>query len=506
MIETKPAPSPIVEFRGVSKFFGQVSANKEISFQIQEGEICALLGENGAGKSTLMKILFGLEKPSEGEVLIRGERVDIVDPEAAHQQKIGMVHQHFMLAGPMTALDHVVLEQKSESLWRPLNRKKILHALEDLSARLQMPLPWEDPVESLPVGLQQRLEILKLLYLENEILIFDEPTAVLTPQEVEEFLKRLLDLKQKGKTIVLITHKLREVLAVADKVVVLRHGQVVAQGPRSQWNLQNLSEAMIGQSLKHSEFQQRPQAFLGVKQVILENILGRINFAIEKGEVIGIAGVEGNGQTELIEALLHPNGVKGLQGKCLLRTPQATKNLLALSNLEIRQLGVGYLSEDRHKKSVLLRSNLLENFLLGLQDLFSENGVLLIKKLQDALKEAVDRFDIKIGKTSDTMLSLSGGNQQKLVVARELTRPLNFLVAAQPTRGVDIGAIEKIHRALWDLRKKGTSILLVSSELEELMKLSDRILVMFKGEILGEFSRDQFDEKKIGAVMGGCAQ
>lgn len=493
------AVSPVIEFKKVSKTFGSVKANRDVSFSVHAGEVHAIVGENGAGKSTLMKILFGLYRADQGEVFLRGAPANIKNPADSKSAGIGMVHQHFMLAGPLTGLDHVILDTDHSPLLKTLPRQSVLQTLEKISADLQMPVPWTLPVEQLPVGIQQRIEILKLLYLQSEILIFDEPTAVLTPQETEEFLKRLLQLKAQGKTIILITHKLKEVFAVADSITVFRHGTVVGTAPSKNWNLSSLSEAMVGEPLRSSEFQSRPPEFQGTSSLKVKNLFGKINFHIEKGEVVGIAGVEGNGQSELIQALLNPRSLKTIEGQCLLENDE----LLTKTNAQIRQSGVGYLAEDRHSKGILLNASLDENFMLGTQDLWTHKGLLKMEEAEQALKKAVTEFDIKIGSTKDKISSLSGGNQQKLVVARELVRPLKLLVAAQPTRGVDIGAIEKIHQTLWNLRKKGTAILLISSELDELMKLSDRILVLYRGEFLGEFTRAAFDEKKIGAVMGG---
>lgn len=496
--------TPVIEFRKVSKTFGSVRANRDVSFSVQTGEIHAIVGENGAGKSTLMKILFGLYRADEGEIFLRGALAKINSPADSKAAGIGMVHQHFMLAGPLTGLDHVILDTERGPLFKPLQRKAVLQKLEKISEDLQMPVPWTLPVEQLPVGIQQRIEILKLLYLQSEILIFDEPTAVLTPQETEEFLKRLLRLKAQGKTVIMITHKLKEVFAVADSITVFRHGTVVGFAAKSEWTLASLSEAMVGEPLRSSEFQPRPESLERQKNLEVVNLFGKINFQIEKGEIVGVAGVEGNGQSDLIQALLNPRGLQvqrktPLEGHCRLDQVE----MLNKSNSEIRQSGVGYLAEDRHSKGILLDANLDENFILGTQDLWTHQGLLKIQEADQALKKAVVEFDIKIGNTKDKISSLSGGNQQKLVVARELVRPLKLLIAAQPTRGVDIGAIEKIHQTLWSLRKKGTSILLISSELDELMKLSDRILVLYRGEILGEFNRSEFDEKRIGAVMGG---
>jgi general nucleoside transport system ATP-binding protein len=495
--------SALIEFRNVSKYFGTCWANTRVSFTVQPGTIHAIVGENGAGKSTIMKTLFGLYTPDEGQVFLRGEAVNLSSPAVAKSCGIGMVHQHFMLAGPLTAVDHIIIEIPTSSLkagdLAPLPRAQLRSQLEQLSNSLQMPVPWDEPVENLPVGIQQRIEILKLLYNNYDILILDEPTAVLTPQEIQDFLARLKKIREQGKTILLITHKLKEVFAVADNITVFRKGRAVKSGPTSSWTPQTLSDDMIGEPF--IELDIKPSSFVSESLPALKFKNPQINFTVKKGEIVGIAGVEGNGQSELIQAIMNPRA-SSMNLSSISVYGAETSNL---TNLEVRKVGVGYLPEDRHSKGTSLTASLLDNYLLGQQYRFQKNGILNFSALRENFKVEAKAFDIQFQNEDQLLSELSGGNQQKLVVARELSCPLQCLIAAHPTRGVDIQAIKKIHHSLLQARDRGTGILLISSELDELMKLSDRILVLYRNEIIREFSRDQFDEKTIGAAMGGVA-
>jgi ABC-type uncharacterized transport system ATPase subunit len=488
--------SALIEFREVSKYFGNCLANSRVSFSVRPGTIHAIVGENGAGKSTIMKTLFGLYLPDEGEIFLKGKSVRLSSPADAKNHGIGMVHQHFMMAGPITALDHVLLEQPTRSL-APLPRTQLRAQLEELSASLQMPVPWDEPVENLPVGIQQRIEILKLLYNNYDILILDEPTAVLTPQEIQDFLARLKTIRSQGKTIFLITHKLKEVFAVADDITVFRKGRVVKSGPASTWTPQTLSDDMIGEHFRELDVQ--PSVFSSKNGPALQFGSPKMSFAVKNGEIVGVAGVEGNGQSELIQAIMNPKLSSFSPCEILVQG----KAISGLSNLEVRRSGVGYLPEDRHSKGACLSASLLENYLLGQQYRFQKNGILDFSSLKKSFASDAKAFDVQFQNEGQLLSELSGGNQQKLVVARELSSPLHALVAAHPTRGVDIQAIKKIHQSLLQARDRGTGILLISSELDELMKLSDRILVLYRGEIIREFSKAQYDERSIGAAMGG---
>lgn len=491
-----------IEFTDICKSYGAVKANDNISFQIQEGSIHALVGENGAGKSTIMKIFFGMERPDSGQIKINNTPLKFKSPQDAKRSGIGMVHQHFMLAGTITATDHVILESKKHhNLFSFLDRKKIRQELAELSKKFQLEVPWDEKIENLSIGLQQRLEILKILYNQSNILILDEPTAVLTPIEVRDFLDQLLRIKKQGKTVILITHKLKEVFECADHVTVFRKGKVVASKPIQEWDPESLPEALAGHKIPSLNYENQNLKFKGQVILNIQNLFNKINLQLEKGEILGIAGVEGNGQSELVKAIINPKDLKNLNANAQVNL--FDKNILSLSNKKIRSLGVGFLAEDRQHQSVILEASLYENFLLGKQSYFQKWGLLLSSKITKVIEKAVKDFSIKIASPYQKMKELSGGNQQKFVVARELCYPPQLLLACQPTRGVDISAIQTIHQQILDLKAQGGGVLLVSSELDELMKLSDRILVIYRGEFKAEYKRHEFDDKVIGAAMGG---
>jgi ABC-type uncharacterized transport system ATPase subunit len=501
----------LLEFKKIGKAFGSVQANKNISFSVQKGTIHGLVGENGAGKSTLMKVLFGLYQPDEGEIHYKGKSLSHFSPIAAKKIGIGMVHQHFMLAGPVPAIDHIILDQKENQTWFrdlffPLRRSLLLKTMEALSARFKMPVPWALKIEELPVGIQQRIEILKILNNDADLIILDEPTAVLTPQETLELFKHIRELKSHGKTIIVITHKLKEVFEIADQISVLRQGQLVFSDETKNCTIPLIAEKMVGRPVRFEasprDEHHRNEIALEFKSFTFNSKLQNISFSVHQKEIVGIAGVEGNGQSELIQSIfLHKQLGSHFKGKLEI----LGKDALHLSTEEIRKMGVSYLPEDRLSQGVLVDSAATDNFLLGrhFESAFQKNGILRKKKLAAATAAGIKDFDVRPSNINLELKNFSGGNQQKLVVARELSRTPQVLIAGQPTRGVDIGAIEFIHDKLIDLRNSGGAILLISSDLDELMKLSDRILVIFNGMIQGELNRSQFDEKKIGEMMGG---
>jgi simple sugar transport system ATP-binding protein len=495
--------NPFIEFFSITKKFDQFYANSEITFAVQKGTIHALVGENGAGKSTLMKILFGLLKATSGEIRLVGEKIEFDSPQSAKRSGIGMVHQHFQLAGSISALDHILLEQDGPGFER-LHRRRILNELEELSARFQMPVPWQKKVESLSVGIQQRIEIIKLLYRHAEILIFDEPTAVLSPQEIQALFSQLRILRQEGKTILLITHKLKEVLSIADDVTVLRKGQAVHSGPAQGVSEAQLAQWIVGRPPKrivNCDPVEATQTLLSVQKLSLEQNgiqqLRELSFSVKAGEIVGIAGVEGNGQAQLLQCLMRPSLLsQRLSGKIFYKDVE-------VRGRSLRDFNAAYFPEDRLHQGLLIDQPAPENFLLGQQrnKTFQLKGFLnwaLIKhETQKVLMaEAVTPQNINL-----PLAQFSGGNQQKFVVGRELHRQAQLVIAAHPTRGVDIGAIEHIHEKLLRLRTQGVGVLLVSSELEELMALADRILIFFNGEIVGEQRRADFDENQIGQWM-----
>ncbi|MBX2995137.1 MAG: ABC transporter ATP-binding protein [Bdellovibrionaceae bacterium] len=503
--------TPLLEFSNISKAYGQVHANQNINFQIHKGQIHALIGENGAGKSTLMKILFGLEHADSGEIRLRGERLDAKSPIEAKKKGLGMVQQHFQLAPALTALDHVILEQPHSflgSFFEKLNRDEWRQKLENLSEQFAMPLPWDQTVDQLSVGLQQRLEILKLLAFDADILILDEPTAVLTPQEVDAFLERLRSLRDSGKTIILITHKLREVIAVADWVTVLRQGKVAGTFAYEGQSPHSLASLMVGKAFSPQEFERKHSS--NEILVRVQNLsctshgvrkLDRVNFEIRSGQILGVAGVHGNGQTELIKALIMPKE-SGLHFEGSIKYGE--DDLLHLANKDIRKLEVGLIPEDRLQQAVIPALSAKENYLLGRHDFFKGRWIRRHRRDKE-LEESMEEFDVRPRNADLPFASFSGGNQQKIVVAREVNREPNLLVVAEPTRGVDIGAIEAIHASLIATRDAGVGVLLVSSELEELLRLSDRIIVMSKGQIKATLLREEFDVERIGCLMGGEA-
>lgn len=501
-----------VELRGLTKQFGSVVANAGVNLRVEPGTIHGVVGENGAGKSTAMKMLYGILPPDAGEILVHGRNCVWMSPADAIAAGIGMVHQHFMLAGPYSALDNILLGAEPVR-WGVIERKKAWARLEALARQYGLTVDWNQSVEELPVGVQQRIEILKLLYRDARILILDEPTAVLTPQETNELFRNLKKLRDEGKTILLITHKLKEVMAFTDHVTVFRAGTVTGEMQTSQTNPQELANLMVGRKvvLNIDVRPARPRdelamevAGLGLAGVVAgsRHKLSDVSFSVKCGEIVGIAGVEGNGQSELLQAVLHPRDP-------LCRTSGAVRvlgeDVTAWDARRIRDLGVAVIPEDRQQEGLLLERPVSENFLLGLQrsPAFSRAGFLNARSLQTAAVQAIEEYDVR---PRDLMIpagKLSGGNQQKLIVAREFQRKPRLLIAAQPTRGVDVGAIEFIHNRIVRARDEGAGVLLVSFELDDILTLSDRILVMYEGRIAAEFNRGQVSERELGLKMAG---
>lgn len=506
-----------VELRSVSKRFGDCVANRDVSLKVRAGTVHALVGENGAGKSTCMKMLYGLYRPDGGQILVGGLPVEFRTPRDAIKRRIGMVHQHFMLAYPHTGLDNILLgaePAKKGFGWlpapfRPIDREAAHREIKALAEAYRFQVDLTKPVAGLPVGVQQRLEILKLLYRDVEVLILDEPTAVLTPAEVQELLQNLKRLKAEGKTIIIITHKLREVLAFADDVTVIRRGEVVGTLPVKDATESSLAAMMVGRAVELTAKVPKLGA-LGAPGLSLENVwrvepgekprLKNVTFDVRAGEIVGICGVEGNGQTELLKLVTSPR--RHYQSGDLRILGRDARDLSARS---VRALGVGIVPEDRQAQGLLLDSDLTANFLLGLQRAapFVKRGLIQTKELARRLAEAIRRFDVRPATPSALARGLSGGNQQKLILARELELAPALFICAQPTRGVDVGSIEFIHEQIVAARQRGAAVLLVSSALEEIQALSDRILVFYEGEVVREFARGEADEKRLGKYMGG---
>ena len=490
----------------VSKRFPGVLANNQVSLQLERGRILALLGENGAGKSTLVNILFGMYRPDEGHVIIKGERVDLRGPDDAISRGIGMVHQHFQLVPPMRVVENIVLG--AEPVLRGLvdlgeSRRRVI----ELSRRYGLEIDPDAVVEDLPVGMQQRVEILKALYRNADVLIMDEPTGVLTPQEADHLLGVLRELTQTGLGVVFITHKLREVLAVADDIVVLRNGEVVGQTTPGETSENGLAEMMVGRSvmLRVDKSVAEPgDVVLELEKLSVEDDRGQIalnevSFEVREGEILGVAGVEGNGQRELVEAI---TGLRGLSsGLMKIGSDEFTSG----STRQIAEKGVAHIPEDREKHGLIGVYSLEENSVLNRyhRKPFTLRGFLRRDVIKRHAEGVVDEFDVRTPSTSVPASSLSGGNKQKLIVGREFSDDIDLLVAAQPTRGIDIGAIEFIHRRILDQRDKGTADLLVSAELDEILGLSDRIAVLYDGELMDVLDAEDSNREKIGLLMAG---
>jgi general nucleoside transport system ATP-binding protein len=503
------ADAPLLELRGITKQFPGVLANDRVDFDLTEGEVHALLGENGAGKSTLMNILYGLYHPDDGEIRLKGEHVRIGSPRDAIDLGIGMVHQHFMLIPVMTVAENIVLA--TEPTKGPfLDLRSAEERVRELSTQFGLAVRPEARVASISVGMQQRAEILKALYRGAEILILDEPTAVLTPQEARELFAIIRSLQAEGKSIVFISHKLNEVLEIADRITVLRQGKRVDTVPREGATQEGLARLMVGREVVLRV--EKPPAEPGETLLEVEDLTVRdergleavrgVSFDVKAGEIVGLAGVDGNGQTELIDAL---TGLRRPSGG---RIVAAGRDITSAGSRECLDLGVGHIPEDRQLRGLVLDFTLAEN--LALHDFRKEPdskwGWLYPRRLVQRAARLLKEFDVRGGRPQTLASALSGGNQQKVVVAREVSRNPRILVAAQPTRGLDVGAIEFVHRRLVKERDEGRAILLLSFELEEIQSLSDRILVIYEGRIVGEYAPGVSEEELGIAMTGGGKQ
>ena len=509
MSENAAADAPVVlEMRGVTKRFGPVTANDDISLVLHRGEILGLLGENGAGKSTLMKILYGLYKPDEGEIFVDGERAEIHDSKDAVTRGIGMVHQHFTLIPPLTVAENIVLgaEPRGGTLGVSLNMEEAIRATEELSERYGLKVDPRARVANLSVGVRQRVEILKALYRDVRILILDEPTAVLTPQETEDLFGVLKELVADGLSIILITHKLGELIGVGDEITIIRDGKVIGTVNAARTNERELARMMVGRDVllrveKESSsygdvrlFAENLTVHSGTDEVAVDGV----NLEVRGGEILGIAGVDGNGQTELAEALAGTRHVEG--GRVHLDGQDVTR----LGADARQERGLAYVPEDRATKGLVQDFALYENNTLKTyhERPFSRFGVIFPRIMRRRAAEALQAYDVRPPDPDARAASLSGGNQQKAVLARELSGDPGVLIASQPTRGVDVGAIEFIHRQILEQRSEGKAILLISLELEEVRSLSDRIVVIYGGRIVGEVGPDATDEE-LGLLMAG---
>jgi simple sugar transport system ATP-binding protein len=498
-----------VELRGITKRFGPVVANSEVSLRIRPNEILGLLGENGAGKTTLMNILSGLYQADEGEILIDGKPVKFHGAKDAIHAGIGMVHQHFMLVPVFTVAENVVLGVEPTKALDRLDIDKARAQVRAISAEHGLEVDPDAIIEELPVGIQQRVEIIKVLFRSANVLIFDEPTAVLTPQEVIEFFEIIRSLRDAGKALVFITHKLHEVLQVADRISVLRGGKIVGEGDPKTATEAELAEMMVGRAVRF-EVEKTPAKpgapLLEVRGLRVQSdrrdvAVHDVSFEIRAGEVVGVAGVQGNGQTELVQAitgLRHPAaGSIHLLGQDITKASSRARHIM----------GMAHIPEDRRKSGIIGEFTIAENMILDsyYDDRFSSAVTLRWPDVYKATVENIAAFDVRTPSIFNLAQNLSGGNQQKLVVARELSRDVKLIVAAQPTRGLDVGSIEYIHERIIEARDKGVGVLIVSTELDEIMALSDRILVMYRGRIVSEFEAGKAEIAKIGLAMAGSA-
>lgn len=495
-----------VEMRGVTKKFGEVVANRNINLKVRDKSIHAIIGENGAGKSTAMNILYGFYNPDEGEILLDGEPRSIKTPSDAISLGLGMVHQHFMLVEPLTVTDNIILGAEPVA-GLAIDYKKARKRVREISEQYGLKIDTDAKVGALSVGQQQRVEILKTLYRGARILILDEPTAVLTPQEVAEMFAILRGLREQGKTIIIITHKLAEVLSLSDNITVMRDGEVVGNLATSEATAEGLARLMVGREvlLRVKKEEAKPRgATLSVQNLTLEDgkggfALNRVSFEVRGGETLGIAGVEGNGQTELIEILAGLK--KATSGAVLLEG----KPINDLDPRQRKQQGIAHIPEDRHRRGLLLSFDLAGNSILGVHRDPPVSGAVLLNEgvIQQRAKRLVGEYDVRPPNIALPARALSGGNQQKLIVAREFDINPKLILVSQPTRGVDIGATEFIHRKLIELRDKGAAVLLVSAELDEVLSLGDRVIVIYEGRVVGEVDPRTVSEEEIGMMMTG---
>jgi ABC-type uncharacterized transport system ATPase subunit len=510
----------VIETVNVTKKYGDFTANDNINLSVEQGEIKAIVGENGAGKSTLMNMLYGLSRPTSGKILIRGQETVFSSPLDAINAGLGMVHQHFKLVPSLTVFENILLgiEINSEigsrvKIKTPvLNNKKECEKVQQVIDKFHFNLCASDKLEDLSVGEKQRVEILKMLYRNVDILILDEPTAVLTPQEVIELMENLKELKSQGKTIIIITHKLGEVMDLSDSVTIVRRGKVVGNVITKETSQRELAQLMVGRDVilrvnKEDIDVQENEVIYKLEDITTNNIYGKevlhgINLYVRRGEILGIAGVEGNGQSEL---------VKVLTGMMTTSKGTITLNGRDMTNewpAGIRKAGIGIIHEDRYQQGLCRDMTINENLVAGYQSDSDvcKNGLMLNGAISKKRDRLVKEYDVRLADPSGNVSQLSGGNAQKLIIAREFDKKPKLLIACQPTRGVDVGSIEFIHNKILELRKEGTGVILVSSELTEIMSLSDRIAVMSKGKIIGELNAKETDLTEIGLLMAGIAE
>ncbi|WP_312095096.1 ABC transporter ATP-binding protein [Niallia sp.] len=496
----------VIEMLNIRKEFPGIVANNNITLQVKKGEIHALLGENGAGKSTLMNVLFGLYQPEKGEIRARGKVVNISNPNIANDLGIGMVHQHFMLIDTFTVTENIILGKETVSKGK-IDLKKAEKEVKEISERYGLAVDPKAKVANISVGMQQRVEILKTLYRGAEILIFDEPTAVLTPQEITELIGIFRKLIQEGKSIILITHKLKEIMEVCDRVTVIRKGEGIGTYNVKDTNPNELANLMVGREVSFKTEKKDPnpkETVLKISDLTVKDnrgvhVVNSLNLDVKAGEIVGIAGVDGNGQSELIEA------ITGLMKKNSGSITLNGKEISVLTPRKITESGIGHIPQDRHKHGLVLDFSIGQNMALQTyyKRPFSNYGFLNQTEIEKKASELIEEFDVRTPSMHTPARALSGGNQQKAIIGREVDRDPDLLIAAQPTRGLDVGAIEFIHKRLIEQRDKGKAVLLISFELDEILNVSDRIAVIFDGEIIATVDPKTTTEQELGLLMAG---
>ncbi len=501
------ATNPVVELKQITKRFSGIVANDSISLKLHKGEILALLGENGAGKSTLMNILFGLYQPDEGSIEIKGKPVHIDNPNMAIDLGIGMVHQHFKLVQPFTVTENIILGMEPKKLGFHVDYKTATAKIKELSDQYGLKVNPNSKISDISVGMQQRVEILKTLYRGADILIFDEPTAVLTPQEITELMSIMRRLVAEGKSIILITHKLKEIMHISDAVTIIRRGKVVDTLKTSETDPNTLAEKMVGRNVSF-KIDKKPatpgEAILQVRDLKLKNkegvpVLNGLSLEVKAGEILGVAGVDGNGQSELIEAITGLRKVDS--GSVTMKDVQLTNR----NPRYVTEQGVSHIPEDRHKHGLVLDFTMSENMILETyyKAPFNKGGFLNQLEIDKQATKLIQQFDVRTPSIDTKARSLSGGNQQKAIIAREIDKNPELLIAAQPTRGLDVGAIEFVQEQLVSQRDQGKAVLLISFELDEIMNVADRIVVIYEGRIVGEVLPEETNDQELGLMMSG---
>ncbi len=497
----------VIEMLNIRKEFPGIVANDNITVQLKKGEIHALLGENGAGKSTLMNVLFGLYQPEQGEIRVKGKKVNITNPNIANELGIGMVHQHFMLVEPFTVTQNIVLGSEPTKKSGVIDIDRARKNIKEISDRYGLKVDPDAKISDISVGMQQRVEILKTLYRGAEVLIFDEPTAVLTPQEINELMDIMRSLVKEGKSIILITHKLKEIMEVCDSCTVIRKGKGIGTVDTFNTNVNELASLMVGREVNFNtvKTESHPkETVLKIENLVVKDsrkvdLVKGLNLEIHAGEIVGIAGVDGNGQSELIEAITGLT--KSVSGKIELNN----KNIMNKSPRKVTESGIGHIPQDRHRFGLVLDYSIGENMVLQTyyKKPYSKAKVLNYKEILNKAEKLIQEYDVRTPSVHTPARALSGGNQQKAIIGREVDRSPDLLIAAQPTRGLDVGAIEFIHKKLIEERDKGKAILLVSFELDEIINVSDRIAVMFDGKIVAEVKPEETNEQELGLLMAG---